>query len=164
MAARMRFFRPASLTLSPSKRSMARHWLPPSPALKSLAGSGKLAPWEKVSFTLSLSTVATARMPSRDQTGLPIHFHSSMISGSAARTLLRMLARVLPRKSVSFAISWSIRAEADSAGTDFVMAGSDLLQGLSPDTAPQATDQALLLQVIFSIQISPERKATCVRF
>src|ERR1700719_653050 len=49
----MRFFRARSLILSPSNKSIARHALPPRPALKSLSGSGRLAPLEKVSFTLS---------------------------------------------------------------------------------------------------------------
>src|SRR5258707_7067941 len=111
MAARTRFFRARSLILSPSKRSIARHALPPRPALKSLSGSGRLAPWEKVSFTLSLWALPTAMIPSRDHTGLPIHFHSSMISRSASRILLRMAASVLPRQSVSPAISWSIRSD-----------------------------------------------------
>src|SRR5271169_1268221 len=111
MAARTRFFRARSLILSPLKRSIARHLLPPRPALKSLTGSGRLAPFEKVSFTLSLWALATAIIPSRDHTGLPIHFHSSMISRSASRMLLRMLASVLPRQSVSPAISWSIRSD-----------------------------------------------------
>src|SRR5713226_8302415 len=107
----MRFFRARSLILSPSNKSIARHVLPLKPALKSLSGSGRLAPWEKVSFTLSLWALPTAIIPSRDHTGLPIHFHSSMISRSASRMLLRMLANVLPRQSVSFAISWSIRSD-----------------------------------------------------
>src|SRR5207244_4093830 len=65
----------------------------------------------KVSFTLSLWALPTAMIPSRDHTGLPIHFHSSMISRSASRMLLRMLASVLPRQSVSPATSWSIRSD-----------------------------------------------------
>src|SRR6267378_6289269 len=101
----MRFFRARSLILSPSKKSIAR------PALKSLSGSERLAPWEKVSFTLSLWALPTAIIPSRNHTGLPIHFHSSMISRSASRMFLRMLASVLPRQSVSPAISWSIRSD-----------------------------------------------------
>src|SRR6266481_3912607 len=111
MAARTRFFRARSLILSPSNKSIARHALPPRPALKSLSGSGRLAPWEKVSLTLSLWALPTAIIPSRDHTGLPIHFHSSIISRSASRMLLRMLANVLPRQSVSPAISWSIRSD-----------------------------------------------------
>src|ERR1700681_3656330 len=111
MAERMRFFRARPSILSPSKRSIARHVLPSRPALKSLTGSESLAPWAKVSFTFSLWALPTAMIPSRDHTGLPIHFHSSMISRSASRILLRMLANVLPRQSVSFAISWSIRSD-----------------------------------------------------
>src|SRR5215475_2089099 len=104
MAARTRFFRDRSLTLSPSEKSIARHTLPPKPALKSLSGSGRPAPWEKVSFTLPLRMVATAINPSRDQAGLPIHFQLSVISWSVARMLLRMVASVFPRQSVSRAI------------------------------------------------------------
>src|SRR5258708_39418488 len=97
--------------LSPSRKSIARLALPSRPALKSLSGSGRLAPWEKVSFTLFLWALATAIIPSRDHAGLPIHFHSSIISRSASRMLFRMLANVLPRQSVSSAISWSIRSD-----------------------------------------------------
>ena len=43
-------------------------------------------------------------MPSCDQTGVPIHFHSSTTSGSASLISLRILARVLPRQSPSSAI------------------------------------------------------------
>src|SRR5215468_2058982 len=111
MAARTRFFRARPLILSPSKKSIARHTLPPRPALKSLSGSGSLAPLEKVSFTLSLWALPTAIIPSRDHTGLPIHFHSSIISRSASRMLFRILANTLPRQSVSCAISWSIRSD-----------------------------------------------------
>src|ERR1700691_3145468 len=111
MAARTRLFRARSLILSPSKKSIARHTLPPRPALNSLSGSGRLAPLAKVSFTLSLWALRTTIIPSRDHTGLPIHFHSSMISRSAARILLRTLASVLPRQSVSPAISWSMRSD-----------------------------------------------------
>src|SRR6266487_2497928 len=107
----MRFFRARSLILSPSNKSIARQALPPRPALKSLSGSARLAPREKVTFTLSLWALATAIIPSRDHTGLPIHFHSSMISRSASRMLLRMLASLLPRQSVSSAISSSIRSD-----------------------------------------------------
>src|SRR4029077_11197134 len=107
----MRFFRARLLTLSPSKKSIARHALPSRPTLKSLSGSGRLAPWEKVSFTLSLCALPTAIIPSRDHTGLPIHFHSSMISRSAARMVLRTLASVFPRQSVSPAISWAMRSD-----------------------------------------------------
>src|ERR1700693_184840 len=111
MAARTRLFRARSLILSPSKKSIARHALPPRPALKSVSGSGRRAPLENVSFTLSLWALPTAIIPSRDHTGLPIHFHSSIISGSASRMFSRTLANVLPRQSVSPAISSSIRSD-----------------------------------------------------
>src|SRR5664279_3206219 len=107
----MRFFSAGALILSPSKKSIARHTLPSRPALKSLSGSGSFAPWEKVILTFSLCALATAIIPSRDHTGLPIHFHSSMISRSASRMFLRRLANVLSRQSVSFAISWSMRSD-----------------------------------------------------
>src|SRR6202046_5793539 len=101
----MRFLRARSFILSPSKRSIARHLLPLRPALKSLLGSGRLAPLENVSFTLSLWALATAIIPSRDHTGLPIHFHSSITFGSAVWKLLRTPASVLQRQSVSLAIN-----------------------------------------------------------
>src|SRR5208282_4907269 len=110
-AALARFFRARSLILSPSWKSIALHLLPSRPALKSLSGSGRWAPLEKVSFTLSLWALPTAMIPSRDHTGLPIHFHSSMISRSASRMLLRTPASVLPRQSVSPAISSLIRSD-----------------------------------------------------
>src|SRR5438876_10418062 len=68
-------------------------------------------------------------IPSRDHTGLPIHFHSSIISRSASRMLLRMPANVLPRQSVSSAISWSIRSDG------FI--GSLCLEFLSLDSPRQ---------------------------
>ena len=43
-AARTRALRARSLTLSPSRKSIARHLPPSRPALKSLSGSGRLAP------------------------------------------------------------------------------------------------------------------------
>jgi len=59
---------------------------------------------EKVSFTLSLWGVATAIIPSRDHTGFP----STSIprrSAVGSRMVLRTLASVLPRQSVSPEIS-----------------------------------------------------------
>src|SRR3979490_1585764 len=71
----MRFFSARSLILSPSRKSIARRALPSRPALNSLSGSASFAPYMKVSFTFPLWALATAMMPSRDHTGLPIHFH-----------------------------------------------------------------------------------------
>ncbi len=61
-----------------------------------------------------------------DQTGVPgfvafTHFHSSMISGSAACMISRTFASVLPRQSPSSLIFSSIDAEADSTRTALFM-------------------------------------------
>src|SRR4051812_39281124 len=108
MAARTKAFRPGASILSPSRKSMARRWLPSSPALNSFLGSEICAPLSKVSFTLPLWALATAMMPAFSQTGLPIHFHSSVMSGSASSMALRTAANVLPRQSAMPAISLSI--------------------------------------------------------
>ena len=52
-------------------------------------------------------------MPSCDQIGVPIHFHSSTTSGSAALMSLRILASVFPRQSPSSAILSEISSDAD---------------------------------------------------
>src|ERR1700688_1629532 len=52
-------------------------------------------------------------MPSWDQTGVPIHFHSSTTSGSAALMSLRILLRISPRQSPSSAILFEISSDAD---------------------------------------------------
>src|SRR5260370_17030424 len=51
-------------------------------------------------------------MPSCDQTGVPIHFHSSTTSGSASLMSLRILLRVSPRQSPSSAILFEISSDA----------------------------------------------------
>lgn len=66
----------------------------------------------KVNFTLFLNAFAKQTIPLSDQTGVPIHFHSSTISGSAARIIPRMLAKVVPRQSVRFEIRSSISSLA----------------------------------------------------
>src|ERR1700723_1070513 len=52
-------------------------------------------------------------MPSRDQTGVPLHFHSSTTSGTASRISLRIVAKVSPRQSPSSAILFEISFDAD---------------------------------------------------
>src|SRR5882724_10974378 len=52
-------------------------------------------------------------MPSCDQTGVPIHFHSSTTSGSASLMSLRILLRVSPRQSPSSAILFEMSSGAD---------------------------------------------------
>src|SRR5205085_1588424 len=65
-------------------------------------------------------------MPSCDQIGVPIHFHSSTTSGSASLMSLRILLRVSPRQSPSSAILFEMSADADCPwlASDFVMFSS----------------------------------------
>src|SRR5690242_12008052 len=51
-------------------------------------------------------------MPSCENTGVPIHFHSSTISGSASWISARMRASVSPRQSPSSLMRWSISLHA----------------------------------------------------
>src|SRR3989475_2289891 len=52
-------------------------------------------------------------MPSCDQIGVPIHFHSSTTSGAASLMSLRILLRVSPRQSPSSAILFEMSSDAD---------------------------------------------------
>src|SRR5208282_5029222 len=52
-------------------------------------------------------------MPSCDQTGVPLHFHSSTTSGSASWMSLRILLRASPRQSPSSAILFEMSSDAD---------------------------------------------------
>src|SRR5882724_11441046 len=65
-------------------------------------------------------------MPSRDHTGVPIHFHSSTTSGSAFLMSLRILPRVFPRQSPSSAILFEMSSDADRPwlAPDFFMPSS----------------------------------------
>src|SRR4051812_10203111 len=63
-------------------------------------------------------------MPPWDQMGVPIHFHSSTISGSAWCTILRTFASIFPRQSPRSLILWSISADASSAGTGLFISSS----------------------------------------
>src|SRR5437763_461599 len=69
-------------------------------------------------------------MPSCDQTGVPIHFHSSTTSGSACLMSLRILLRISPRQSPSSAILFEMSSDADSPwlAPDFFMFSSLKLQ------------------------------------
>src|SRR5580704_335139 len=51
-------------------------------------------------------------MPSCDQTGVPIHFHSSTTPGSASLMSLRILPRVTPRQSPRSAILFEMSSDA----------------------------------------------------
>src|SRR5579859_795680 len=69
-------------------------------------------------------------IPLWDQTGVPIHFHSSTTSGSASVISRRVLSRVAPRQSPSSAILCEIRSEADGpAASDFFIVESLQLTG-----------------------------------
>src|SRR2546425_1030787 len=52
-------------------------------------------------------------MPSCDQIGVPIHFHSSTTSGSASLMSLRILLRVSPRQFPSSTILFEMSSDAD---------------------------------------------------
>src|SRR5713101_2760732 len=69
-------------------------------------------------------------MPSCDQIGVPIHFHSSTTSGSASLMSLRILLRVSPRQSPSSAILFEMSSDADWPwlAPDFFMFSSQKFQ------------------------------------
>jgi hypothetical protein len=121
-AARMSAFKAASSIFSPSWRSMARRTFPSRLELKSFEGSFNEAPLANVSFTTLLYVSPVQTMPPWEKMGVPIHFHSSTISGSASWMSLRAFASVFPRQSPSSSILASINAEADSTATGFFMA------------------------------------------
>src|SRR5204863_4621433 len=101
-----------SLISSPSWRSIARRTFPSRLELKRRAGSFNDAPFANVSFTTLLYDSPVQMMPSCDQTGVPIHFHSSTTSGSASLMSLRILPRVSPRQSPSSAILFEMSSAA----------------------------------------------------
>src|SRR6185436_8535459 len=129
-------------TVSPSWMSIARRVFPSRLELKRRAGSLSDAPLAKVSFTTFLLDSPVQRMPSCDQTGVPIHFHSSTTSGSASLMSLRILARVAPRQSPSSAILFEMSADAPlgfrilppSCAPSAAAAADQLAQGQDPDT------------------------------
>src|SRR5262245_44569445 len=117
----MRSFKAALSTLSPSWMSMARLTFPSRLELNRPEGSFNAAPLANVILTTFLYVSPVQTMPSWDQVGVPIHFHSSTISGSASCMIPRTLASVFPRQSPSSLILSSINAEADSTGTGLFM-------------------------------------------
>src|SRR4051794_5471472 len=96
--------------------SIARLAFPSRLELNSLAGSCNEAPLRKVSFTTDLYDSPVQMMPSCDQTGVPIHFHSSTTSGSASLMSLRIWPSVFPRQSPSSVILFEMRSDADVMG------------------------------------------------
>src|SRR5215472_15176734 len=110
--------------------SIARRVFPSRLELKRCFGSFSDAPLAKVSFTTLLYDSPVQMMPSCDQTGVPIHFHSSTTSGSASLISWRIRLRVSPRQSPSSAILFEISSDADrpSLAPDFFMFPSCRLQ------------------------------------
>src|SRR5438105_72393 len=121
----MRSFEAASSTLSPSWMSRARLAFPSRLELNRPEGSFNAAPLGNVILTTFLYVSPVQTMPPWDQMGVPIHFHSSTISGSASCTMSRTFASVFPRQSPSSLIFSSINAEADSTGTGLFMYSSN---------------------------------------
>src|SRR5215510_2609680 len=117
-AARMTAFRAFSFSLSPSWKSMARLTLPSRLELKTPEGSFREAPLTKVIFTTFLYVSPVQISPSCDQTGVPLHFHSSTTSGSAALISARSRASISPLQSSSSAILASMSSDGDSALVD----------------------------------------------
>src|SRR3984893_16890501 len=110
--------------------SIARRAFPSRLELKRRAGSFRDAPLEKVSFTTFLYDSPVQMMPSCDQIGVPIHFHSSTTSGSASLMSLRILPRVSPRQSPSSAILFEMSFDAGWPwlAPDFFMFSSSKFQ------------------------------------
>src|SRR5437867_10061340 len=110
----MSAFNAFSSILSPSWKSMARLVLPSRLELKRPEGSSNEAPLAKVIFTTFLYVSPVQIIPACDQTGTPLHFHSSTTSGSACLMRARTRESVLPLQSSSSLILASIRREGDS--------------------------------------------------
>src|SRR5262249_35039151 len=107
-AARMSVFNAFSSILSPSWKSMARLVLPSRLELKRPEGSSSEAPLAKVIFTTFLYVSPVQIIPACDHTGTPLHFHSSITSGSACLMRIRIKASISPRQSLSSLILASI--------------------------------------------------------
>src|SRR5882724_6694576 len=140
---------PAS-TFSPSWMSIALRVLPSKLELKRRDGSGILAPRANVSFTTFVYASPVQTIPWCDQTGVPIHFHSSVISGSASRISARMRARVSPRHPPRSRIRWSMSREAGFPVAPAFGGDLDLvadLRGLLARDVPLAFGFALLIGV-----------------
>src|SRR5438132_263503 len=111
----MRAFRVSSSSLSPSWKSMARLALPSRLELKRPEGSFREAPLAKVIFTTFLYVSPVQISPLCDQTGVPLHFHSSATSGSASLIRARSRESISPLQSPRSSILTSISSDGDSA-------------------------------------------------
>src|SRR5690242_8207740 len=118
----MRAVRAFSSTLSPSWKSMARLVLPSRLELKRPKGSFSEAPLAKVIFTTFLYVSPVQISPLCDQTGVPLHFHSSVTSGSASLIRARSRESISPLQSPRSSILASISSDGDSALFDRLFA------------------------------------------
>src|SRR5438132_12785514 len=114
----MRAFRASSSSLSPLWKSMARLTLPSRLELKSPEGSLREAPLAKVIFTTFLYVSPVQISPLCDQTGVPLHFHSSATSRSASMIRARSRESISPLQSPRSSILASISSDGDSAPFD----------------------------------------------
>src|SRR5436309_1905079 len=105
--------------------SMARLTFPSRLELNRPEGSFNAAPLPNVILTTFLYVSPVQMMPPWEKTGVPIHFHSSTISGSASCMISRTFASVFPRQSPSSLIFSSMNAEADATGTGLFMYSSN---------------------------------------
>src|SRR2546430_5429241 len=95
-------------------------------------------------------------MPSCDQIGVPIHFHSSTTSGSASLMSLRILLRVCPRQSPSSAILFEMSSDAGWPwlAPDFFMLGSAMMAN-DDSTTDIWRSVYILVKSYFGDQVSP---------
>lgn len=110
---------------------MARLTFPSRLELNRPEGSFNRAPLANVILTTSLYVSPVHTMPPWEKMGVPIHFHSSTISGSASWMISRTFASIFPRQSPSSLILSSINAEADSTATGLFMYSSNSLANLA---------------------------------
>src|SRR5437867_942028 len=101
-------------------------------------------------------------MPSCDQIGVPIHFHSSTTSGSASLMSLRILLRVPPRQSPSSAILFEMSSDADWPwlAPDFFMFSSYKFRSRKPARQPERKQDPPANRFLGEVWISYERPCT----
>src|SRR5258706_3114509 len=114
----MRAFSASASSLSPSWKSMARLGLPSRLELKRREGSFREAPLAKVVFTTLLYVSPVQISPLCAQTGVPLHFPSSVTPGSASLIRARIRESISPLQSPRSSILASISSDGDSAFFD----------------------------------------------
>src|SRR5438034_6139107 len=96
-------------------------------------------------------------MPSCDQIGVPIHFHSSTTSGSASLMSLRILPRVSPRQSPSSAILFEMSSDAGRPwlAPDFFMFSSWKFQTYQSHSRRAAEGNKVADAAVPQVQTAP---------